>query len=104
MSYPLRSPVLEAALSAQNISANAHLVQGGSSALFECFFWPPNPNVAHERLYIRTSAVQSTQVHEVRVFLETSVLPEFATWLQGILALAPTSTIRKEEQHFERAL
>jgi hypothetical protein len=72
--------------------------------LFECFFWPPNPNVAHERLYIRTSAVQRAKVHEARILLENSVLPEFATWLQGILALAPASAIRREEQHFERAL
>ncbi|MES2070273.1 MAG: hypothetical protein V4488_07995 [Pseudomonadota bacterium] len=104
MSYPLKSSFLETAFSAQGISLDAHLRQGGTSTLFECFFWPPNANVTHERLYIRTSAVPSNKTREARLFIEESVVPELIAWLQGILALAPTATIRREAQRFERVL
>ena len=104
LSYPLRASALEAALSDSAIAADAHLIQGGGNKLFECFFWPPNPNVPHERLYIRTAAVPEASANEARFFVEKSVIPEFAAWLKGILALAPNSTVRREEQYFERSL
>ncbi len=104
LSYPLRASVLEAALSASAFVADTQLVQGGGSKLFECFFWPPNSNMPRERLYIRTAAVPEAGADEARKFVENSVIPEFAVWLQAIMALAPNSTIRREEQYFERSL
>lgn len=104
LSYPLRTSALETALSGAAMAANAHLIQGGGGKLFECFFWPPNPKVPHERLFIRTAAVPATSANEARLFIENSVIPEFAAWLQGILSLAPNSTVRREEQYFERSL
>lgn len=104
MSYPLQSSLLDGTLRAQGITVDTHLVQGGTIMLFECFFWPANQNVGHERLYIRTSAVPSAKVHEARLFIESSVVPELVAWLQDILALAPNATVRREEQYFERAL
>ncbi len=59
MSYPLKSSHLESALISAKITINTHLIQGGSSHLFECFFWPPNQNANYERLYIRTAPVRS---------------------------------------------
>lgn len=103
-SYLLRASALEAALSGSAIAANVYLVQGSGGKLFECFFWPPNPNVPHERLYIRTAAVPEASAHEARLFVEKSVIPEFTAWLKGILVLAPNSTVRREEQYFERSL
>jgi hypothetical protein len=102
--YPLRTSVLEAVLSASAIAVDARLIQGGGATLFECFFWPPNSNVPHERLYIRTKAVPEVCASEARTFIEDSVIPEFTAWLQGILSLAPSSTVRCEEQYFERSL
>lgn len=104
LSYPLSASALEAALSGLTIAADAHLIQGGGGKLFECFFWPPNQNVPHERLYIRTAAVPEATVNEARLFVENSVIPEFAVWLKSILALAPNSAVRREEQYFERSL
>lgn len=104
LSFPLRASALEAALSALGIAADAHLSQGGGAKLFECFFWPPNPNVPHERLYIRTAAVSEASANAARKFIENSVIPEFSAWLQGILDLTPNSTVRREEQYFERSL
>lgn len=104
LSYPLRAAALEAALSGSTIAADTHLIQGNGGKFFECFFWPPNPNVPHERLYIRTAAVPAASVNEARRFVEKSVIPEFSAWLKGILALAPNSAVRREEQYFERSL
>jgi len=104
LSYPLRASAVEAALSGLAIAADAHLIQGSGGKLFECFFWPPNQNVPYERLYIRTAAVPEASANEARLFVEKSVIPEFSAWLKGILALAPNSTIRREEQYFERSL
>jgi len=104
MSYPLQSSVLEAELSIHNICLPAYLVQGGSSHLLECFFWPPNPNNHQERIYIRTSAMPSSSVPELRAFINGSVIPELIIWLKTILVLPPNSTRRREEQHFVRAL
>jgi len=104
LTYPLRASVLDASLSAFACVVDAHLIQGGGSELFECFFWPPNPNVPYERLYIRTSAVPATNARKARTFIENSVIPEFSAWLQSILALAPNSTVRCEKQYFGRSL
>ena len=103
MSYPLQSSFLEAAFSAHGISLDTHLVQGSSSYALECFFWPPNPNNNHERIYIRTSATPSTRAQELRFFINDQVIPELVVWLKNILALPPNSTRRREEQYFFRA-
>lgn len=104
LSYPLRASLLETTLSSLSIAPETHLIQGGGSKLFECLFWPPNPNVAGERLYIRTSAVPNSRISEARTLIESSVIPEFIAWLLGILKLAPDSTLRRVEQYFERSL
>ncbi len=104
MSYPLQSSILETEFLAHDICLDAHLVQGGSSHLLECFFWPPNPNNNHERIYIRTSATPSVRSHELRLFINDSVIPELIDWIKKILALPPNSTRRREVQHFVREL
>jgi hypothetical protein len=104
MCYPVRATVLEAALVVAGVSIDTHIVQGGSSKLFEGFFWPPNPNVSHERLYIRTAAVPSACAHQAQASIENSVIPEFTAWIKALLALPPNSTVRREEQYFERSL
>jgi DNA relaxase NicK len=102
MSYPLRSSHLQAMLDAANITMSAHLIQGGSSGLFECFFWPPNARNDRERLYIRTAAVSSDRVKEVRLFLESVVIVQFQQWITEILKLPCNSPVRQKEQHFYR--
>jgi hypothetical protein len=104
LSYPLHPAVLEGALSTLGVAAKANLMQGGGAALFECFFWPPNPNAPYERLYIRTAAVPGGRANAARSLIEDSVLPEFCAWLQDILDLSPNSTVRREEQYFVRSL
>ncbi len=102
MSYPLRSSQLQGMLDIANITISAHLIQGGSSSIFECFFWPPNAGIEHERLYIRTAAVSSDRAQEARLFLETVVIVQFQQWITEILKLPYNSPIRQKQQHFCR--
>ena len=50
MSYVLKSSVLERALLQADIEMEVHLIHGHGVDLFTGYFWPPNPNVPHERL------------------------------------------------------
>ena len=80
------------------------LSRNASGAFFECLFWPPNPNVRHERLYLRAAAVPSSEVGEARHYFEAEVLPALMTWIEAILSLPVDSTLRREQQHFVRSL
>ncbi len=104
MSYPLKSSHLESALNSAKITIDTHLIQGGSSHLFECFFWPPSQNVNYERLYIRTAPVSSNLTKEANHFIESTVIPEFMAWLAKLLALPLNSPIRQQQQRFTREL
>ncbi|MES2817670.1 MAG: hypothetical protein V4812_01615 [Pseudomonadota bacterium] len=100
MSYPLKSSCLEDMLDAAKITIHTHLIQGGGSSLFECFFWPPNPRVNYERLYVRTAPIRSDRAKEARLLIETRVIPEFNQWLTHLLKLPHNSPIRQQQQHY----
>lgn len=108
MSYVLRSSVLEHALSSAGIMLETYLVhtpgQTPGCAFFYADFCPPNPNVAHERLYVQAGAAPSARSHEVRQYIECSVIPEFVAWVEGILALPINSPVRREGQRFSRVV
>jgi 3-mercaptopyruvate sulfurtransferase SseA len=90
MSYPLKSSVLETALDSGGITLNTHLIYYGiGKFFFDAHFWLTNQNVPYERLYIRTSAVPAADATDARTFMTTTVIPEFVTWVQGILSLPP---------------
>lgn len=102
--YPLKPSRLAALLDESEHPIDWTLIRSGSGLLFECFFWPPNPNVPHERFYIRSAAFPNEQVGRARSFLEATVFPEFRSWLSGILTQPYNSTVRREEQYFARQL
>jgi hypothetical protein len=104
MSYVLRSSTLENAMQDSELAIVATLVQGPSPILFDAFFWPPQPSAPFERVYVRAGAVEASQAKEVRSFVEGSVVPEFISWLHGILQLPINSTRRREKQEFYRGL
>jgi len=104
MSYPLRSSFLSEALQNGGITLAAHLIFHRGGVLFDAHFWPPNPRIRHERLYIRVAAVPSVQVRFARQYLEGTVIREFVAWVQGIVSLAPDSPVRREQQYFRREL
>ena len=104
MSYALKSSVLESALSEAGVGLDTELIHGSSSILFDAHFWPPNQNVAHERLYVRAGAVPASVSREARIYIENSVIPEFVAWVKGILALPHNSPVRREQRYFVREL
>ena len=71
---------------------------------FVAYFWPPNPNVPYERLYMRLGAVPSDQVQTIRQKMESEVVPELILWIRAIVSLPPNSPIRREQQEFRRIL
>jgi hypothetical protein len=105
MSHVLKSSVLEQALSQAGIQLEVSLVHdAGAGCLFRGFFWPPHPNVPHERLYVQAGAVPNAWSQMAREYIEASVVPHFVTWVQNILALPVDSPVRRERQCFSPAL
>jgi len=98
--YPLRSSFLLQALEEGNVPFGVNLIQRNISSCISVDFWPPNPNVDYERLYIVTGAVPSAEVHSVRDFLETTGIPQLVSWAQQIATLPLNSPRRREKQHF----
>jgi hypothetical protein len=104
MGYPLKPMLLEAVLRQSAVELQWSLARNVSGSLFECFFWPPDPNVNYERLYFRSSAVPSERVFEAKQHIESAVMPELQRWLEHILSLPAHSTVRREKQLFAREL
>jgi len=65
-------------------------------------FWPPNPNVHYERLYIVVGAVAAGDVPRAREALEARIIPEVVAWAQRLASLPLNSPERREKQHLGR--
>ncbi|MCY1640676.1 hypothetical protein [Methylorubrum sp. SL192] len=96
-SYPLKPSIMEAALKTAHVSIDTHLVRGPGK-IFSADFWPPNPNVPHERLYVRIGSVPAEQAQAARDRFERAVVPALVAWIGNILALDPQSPVRREKQ------
>ncbi|WP_368566318.1 hypothetical protein [Pseudoxanthomonas sp. UTMC 1351] len=101
-SFILRSSALLEALTTAGISVETSLQHLNSKIFFDAFFWPPRPNVQHDRFCVRAGSVPASQARPAREFMESIVLPEFIQWAQGILALPQDSPVRRSEQVFAR--
>jgi len=90
LSYVLKTSQLAKALSATGIDCHVDLVywvpQTGGSIL-EGHYWLPNEHVAYPRVYVRVGVVPSTLRLVASAALLVVALPQFVSWLQGILAL-----------------
>jgi hypothetical protein len=96
-SYPLKPAVLDAALARAGISIDLHLVRSPGD-LFNAYFWPPNHNVPHERLYVRAGSVPTERAADARQRMETVVIPSLVGWIAEILAQDRNSPVRREQQ------
>jgi hypothetical protein len=103
-SYSLRSSSLSKAMSDSDLPFSIHLIQGPFAFFLDAYFWPPNPNIDCERLYVRVGAVPSREAHWAREFLESIAIPELVAWAQQIASLPINSPVRRETQHFSRGL
>ena len=104
MSYVLKSSMLEQALLQAGIELETHLVHGHGVGLFTGYFWPPNPHVPHERLYIQAGVVSRNLSQMAREHIEKIVIPEFIAWARAILALPVDAPVRREKQRFSAVL
>jgi len=98
--FVLRSTSLEQALREAGIQLETSLRFVSSDVYFLAYFWPPNPEVPHERLYIQAGSVPSAEAFASREHIERSVLPRFALWVNRLLSLPLNSPIRREKQIF----
>lgn len=96
-SYPLKPSVLDAALTTAGISIDTNLVRSPGK-IFDAYFWPPNPNVPYERLFIRIGSVPAEKAQDARDRMKCEVLPALTKWVGDILAQDPKSPIRREQQ------
>lgn len=99
-SYPLRPSIFEAALKDAGLSIDTHLIRSPGD-LFDAHFWPPNENVAYERLYVRFGSVPSANLGQARSRVETEALPALLRWVVDILAQAHNSPVRREKQSID---
>ena len=99
-SYPLKPSALEAALTTAGISIDTELIRS-PAIIFDAYFWPPNPNVPYERLFVRIGYVPSEQAQAARDRMDREALPALITWICNILAQDPKSPIRSEQQRLD---
>ncbi|MBW8310735.1 MAG: hypothetical protein K0M64_01760 [Rhizobium sp.] len=99
-SFVLRSSILDEAIQRAGIDAEIDLHQIHSRILFDAFFWPPRPNVPHERFLVRAGSVPNAQAGAAREHIEVIVIPGFISWATGILRLPINSTARRSNQEF----
>jgi hypothetical protein len=101
LSHPLQTSALARALERAGVTVDCSVDYLGRAGPFTAHFWPPNPNVDHERIYLTVGAVPSTAAARERERMAERVLPSFVSWLKAIIAQSPNSPIRREKQIFD---
>jgi hypothetical protein len=100
LSYPLKTGDLAFALERAGIIVDCSVDYLGSVGPFTAHFWPPSPEVQHERIYLTVGAVPSAAAEHERKHMADRVLPSFVSWLKAIIAQSPNSPICREKQIF----
>ena len=104
MGYPTKSSALSEALDAAGITLSASLHYHHARGFFAARFWPPNANVAHERLYMTIGSVTAARLTPARRYFDCAVIPELMSWIRSIVAQPHDAPMRREEQVFFRSL
>ena len=105
LSYPIQTGVIAAALQDAGVTLDCtvnYYNQLGTG--FAAWFWPPNPDVQHERLYLTIGAVRAEEAAAHRQRMSETVLPEFIAWVRGLLSLPANSPIRCAQHEFHGRL
>ena len=100
LSYPVMTGMIATTLDEAGITLDCTVIYSSSLSGFTAHFWPANPNVGFERLYLQVGAVSSDDVAEIRRRMIEFVLQAFVTWVRGLLALPEASPVRREKQEF----
>lgn len=105
LSYPIQTGALADALEEADVTLDCTVnYHNNLGTGFTAWFWPPNPNVEYERLYLTIGAVRAEEASELRQRMSEAVLPEFISWIRGLLALPANSPVRREQQEFHGRL
>lgn len=99
--YVLKPSIVSDALQASGVDINAHLVRCHGGGMFHAHFWPSNPNVPYERLYMTAGTAIGKDLSNVRRRVEFEALPTLVRWVSEILAMDPRSPIRREQQSIQ---
>jgi hypothetical protein len=103
-SYPVQAGTIASALAKAGVTLDCTINYNNNLRTgFTAHFWPPNPNVGVERLYIEIGAVSSEEIADARRHMNESILPAFVTWIRGLLSLPLESPVRREKQIFQVA-
>ena len=103
-SFVLKPKVLQAALDEAAIDIDTHVIRSHGRC-FKASFWPPNPRVPYERLYIQVGSVPSEQAFEARRKFENIAIPKLVRWIADILMQdAKTSLLRRGQQALDLSL
>ncbi|EKR89880.1 hypothetical protein LEP1GSC163_0362 [Leptospira santarosai str. CBC379] len=97
-SYLFKTSDLIAAYDSAEIKIETILRYSPGNEYLRVDFWPPNPNINHERLYIVVGIVPSQFAHLVRESMKSKILPEFIEWVTGLLSLPTNSPRRRQAQ------
>ena len=71
---------------------------GGS--ILEGFYWLPNENVSYPRVYVRAGIVTVVSYMAASEAMFESVLPQFISWLEEIIALPALSPLLHTKPYF----
>ncbi|EMM78031.1 hypothetical protein [Leptospira santarosai] len=97
-SYLFKTSDLIAAYDSAKIEIETILTYSPGNEYLRVDFWPPNPNINHERLYIVVGIVPSQFAHLVRESMKSKILPELIKWVTGLLSLPTNSPRRRQAQ------
>jgi len=96
--YVLKPSSLANALRAAGFEIDVHLRRNHGTPLFNADFWPPNPNVPYERLYITAGTMPAHSLPEIRERVEREAIPYLVSWISDILTCDSKSPIRRQSQ------
>ncbi|MDO6962449.1 hypothetical protein [Rhizobium alvei] len=99
--FILKPTMVRDALVAAGVEIDCHLIRSHGSLLFDAYFWPPNQNVPHERLYLRAGTVSVEALPRWRHQAEIEAIPRLVRWISAILAQDPKSPVRREEKSIQ---
>lgn len=102
--YVLQSSYFESVLKENGIGTHTDLIYTFSNQsvvyIFEVFYWMPNANIPHERLYVRAGAVSKMNIRPARNELAKTVIPRFLDWIIPILNAPTDSPIKQYNKSF----
>lgn len=101
-SYPLKPPVLEAAIVDAGLTLPIELTRSNRLAYrLNASFFPDDAWPKGNYIWVSCGAVPSERAAEIRAILETRAIPAFIKWAKEIEALDAKSPRRRKAQHFD---